>query len=46
MIDPGYGEVLVFKWQESGTMGSPYLKCIMEEAGATYTFPDWFRLWN
>jgi branched-chain amino acid transport system substrate-binding protein len=43
--DEGYFSVLVFQWQ-NGELAPVYPKNIMEEAGATYTFPDWPGPWD
>jgi hypothetical protein len=47
LIDPDedYLLILLFQWQ-NGEMVPVYPKKIMEEAGATYTFPDWAGPWD
>ena len=40
-----YMMVLLFQWQ-NGELVPVYPKRIMEEAGATYTFPDWPGPWD
>jgi branched-chain amino acid transport system substrate-binding protein len=37
---------MMFQWQEKGTKAIVYPKNIMEETGATYTFPDWPGPWD
>jgi branched-chain amino acid transport system substrate-binding protein len=37
---------MMFQWQENGTKAIVYPKTIMEETGATYTFPDWAGPWD
>jgi branched-chain amino acid transport system substrate-binding protein len=37
---------MMFQWQENGTKAIVYPKEIMEETGATYTFPDWPGPWD
>ena len=39
-------EIPVFQWQENGSRVPVYPRYIMEEAGATYTFPDWPGPWD
>ena len=46
MVGEGYSEFLVFQWQEDGARVPVYPRYIMEEAGATYTFPDWPGPWD
>jgi branched-chain amino acid transport system substrate-binding protein len=42
-----YGIVVsLFQWQEEGALVPIYPKWLMEEAGATYTFPDWPGPWD
>jgi branched-chain amino acid transport system substrate-binding protein len=36
----------MFQWQADGALVPVYPKEIMEEAGATYTFPDWPGPWD
>ena len=38
--------VLMFQWQANETRVPVYPNSIMEEAGATYTFPDWPGPWD
>ena len=43
----GYGHPsILFQWQENATLVPIYPMWIMEEAGATYTFPDWPGPWD
>jgi hypothetical protein len=37
---------MMFQWQEGGVMAVVYPKAIMEEMGATYTYPHWSRPWS
>lgn len=37
---------MMFQWQTGGTKAIVYPKSIMEEAGATYQFPDWPGPWD
>jgi len=37
---------MMFQWQENGTKAIVYPKNIMEETGATYTYPPWSGPWN
>ena len=37
--------VMLFQWQ-NGEMVPVYPKKIMDEAGATYLFPDWHGPWD
>ena len=46
MIGEGYREPPVFQWQENGSRVPVYPRYIMEEAGATYIFPDWPGPWD
>ena len=46
MVGEGYDEPLVFQWQEDGARVPVYPRHIMEEAGATYTYPDWPGPWD
>jgi branched-chain amino acid transport system substrate-binding protein len=43
--DADYMMVLLFQWQD-GKLVPVYPDKIMEEAGATYTFPDWPGPWD
>jgi branched-chain amino acid transport system substrate-binding protein len=43
--DQDYYSVMVFQWQ-NGMQVPVYPKSIMEEAGASYTFPDWPGPWD
>ena len=43
--DGSYQSIIVFQWQ-NGEMIPIYPQKIMEEAGATYTFPDWPGPWD
>jgi len=43
--DDDYLLLLMFQWQD-GEMVPVYPKSIMEEAGASYTFPDWSGPWD
>jgi len=43
--DKDYTLVLLFQWQD-GEQVPVYPKKIMEEAGATYMFPDWSGPWD
>ena len=36
----------LFQWQEDGTLVPIHPKQLMEEAGATYIFPDWSGPWD
>ncbi|KON29670.1 hypothetical protein AC477_05650 [miscellaneous Crenarchaeota group-1 archaeon SG8-32-1] len=36
----------LFQWQQDGSLVPVYPKWLMEEAGATYTFPDWPGPWD
>ena len=47
MLDPDeeYMLVLLFQWQ-NGEMLPVYPKQVMEEVGATLTFPDWPGPWD
>ena len=40
-----YSLVIYFQWQ-NGEQVPVYPKKMMEEAGATYTFPDWPGPWD
>ena len=42
----GYRSLLVFQWQEDGSRVPVYPRYIMEEAGATYTYPPWPGPWD
>jgi len=44
-MDGSYQSIIVFQWQ-NGEMIPIYPQKIMEEAGATYTFPDWPGPWD
>jgi len=46
MFGPGYTQAIFFQWQADGTRVPVYPKEIMEEAGATYTYPDWPGPWD
>jgi len=46
MFGPGYTQALFFQWQADGARVPVYPKEIMEEAGATYMFPDWSGPWD
>ncbi|MCW3997639.1 MAG: ABC transporter substrate-binding protein [Candidatus Bathyarchaeota archaeon] len=46
MFGPGYTQALFFQWQADGARVPVYPKEIMEEAGATYMFPDWPGPWD
>ena len=46
MISEEYRSFVIFQWQENGTRVPVYPRYIMEEAGATYTFPDWPGPWD
>ena len=37
---------MMFQWQENGTKAIVYPKTIMEETGATYTYPPWSGPWD
>ena len=37
---------MMFQWQKGGKMAIVYPKEIMEETGATYTYPDWVGPWD
>jgi branched-chain amino acid transport system substrate-binding protein len=37
---------MMFQWQEDGVMAIVYPKAIMEETGATYTYPEWQGPWS
>jgi branched-chain amino acid transport system substrate-binding protein len=37
---------MMYQWQTNGTKAIIYPKEIMEETGATYTFPDWPGPWD
>ncbi|MCJ7614880.1 ABC transporter substrate-binding protein [Candidatus Bathyarchaeota archaeon] len=37
---------MMFQWQADGTRVPVYPKEIMDEAGATYTYPDWRGPWD
>ena len=42
-----YGPIFsLFQWQEDGSLIPIYPKWLMEEAGATLTFPDWPGPWD
>ena len=43
--DEGYFSVLIFQWQ-NGELIPVYPKKIMEETGATYTYPPWLGPWE
>jgi len=43
--DEDYQLIMLFQWQD-GRQVPVYPKKIMEEAGATYTFPDWPGPWD
>jgi branched-chain amino acid transport system substrate-binding protein len=43
--DEGYFSVLIFQWQ-NGELVPVYPKKIMEEAEASYLFPDWSGPWD
>jgi len=45
MFGPGYDEQYFFQWQD-GVLVPVYPIWLMEEAGATYTFPDWAGPWD
>ena len=47
LIDPeeDYLLVLLFQWQ-NGEQSPVYPKKIMDEAGVSYTFPDWPGPWD
>jgi hypothetical protein len=45
MFGPGYDEQYFFQWQD-GVLVPVYPIWLMEEAGATYTFPDWPGPWD
>jgi hypothetical protein len=44
-MDGSYQSIIVFQWQ-NGEMIPIYPQKIMEEAGATYLFPDWPGPWD
>ena len=46
--DPNDDHVLstLFQWQSEGELAPIYPKQLMEEAGVTYTFPDWSGPWD
>jgi branched-chain amino acid transport system substrate-binding protein len=46
MFGPGYDEQLFFQFQVNGLRVPVYPRELMEEAGATYTFPDWPGPWD
>jgi ABC-type branched-subunit amino acid transport system substrate-binding protein len=42
-----YGAIAtLFQWQEDGSLIPIYPKWLMEEAGVTYSFPDWAGPWD
>ncbi len=43
--DADYSIIMIFQWQ-NGQQVPVYPKKIMEEAGVTYTFPDWSGPWD
>ena len=43
--DADFQLVIIFQWQD-GELIPVYPKKIMEEAGASYTFPDWLGPWD
>ena len=43
--DADYQLVMIFQWQ-NGQLVPVYPKKMMEEAGATYTFPPWSGPWD
>jgi branched-chain amino acid transport system substrate-binding protein len=45
MFGPGFGEQFLVQWQD-GELVPVYPPEIMEEAGATYKFPDWPGPWD
>ena len=45
MFGPGFGEQFLVQWQD-GELVPVYPPEIMEEAGATYKFPDWHGPWD
>jgi len=45
-IGPGNELMMMFQWQENETWAIVYPKQIMEETGATYTFPPWPGPWG
>jgi len=49
--DHSFGEdnkaiTIMYQWQAGGAMAIVYPKEIMEETGATYTYPDWPGAWD
>jgi branched-chain amino acid transport system substrate-binding protein len=46
MVGEGYGEPLLFQWQEDGSRVPVYPRYVMEEARATYQFPPWSGPWD
>jgi branched-chain amino acid transport system substrate-binding protein len=46
LISEEYREIPVFQWQENGSRVPVYPRYMMEEAGATYIFPDWPGPWD
>jgi branched-chain amino acid transport system substrate-binding protein len=46
MYGSGYNELYFFQWQADGTRVPVYPRELREEAGATYTFPDWSGPWD
>ena len=45
-VEEDYMLLLFFQWQADGKMVPVYPSGIMEEAGATYTYPDWPGPWD
>jgi len=41
-----YMIVVMFQWQEDKKLVPIYPRNIMEEAGATYTYPPWAGPWD
>jgi branched-chain amino acid transport system substrate-binding protein len=46
MYGTGYNEQYFFQWKPDGTRAPMYPRELKEEAGATYTFPDWLGPWD
>lgn len=46
MYGTGYNEQYFFQWKPDGTRAPMYPRELKEEAGATYTYPDWFGPWS
>lgn len=46
MFGPGYDEQLFFQWQKDGKRVPVYPMELIEEAGATYTYPEWSGPWD